>query len=89
MLVEHARHISDYNVNQVNKITTLRKQTAADALKHIQGDEALVEELLDWTSETLAWLASTEHNSTPEDLVTADALLREHLVGFHSLLFYR
>jgi len=68
-------------------MTALRKQTAADALKRIQGDEALVEELLDWTSETLAWLAAKENNSTPEDLVTADALLREHLVRCSSILY--
>lgn len=57
-----------------------KQQMARDAIQSIHGKAAMMEDLMAWISEALALMASKENNSIPDDLATADALLKEHLV---------
>lgn len=68
---------------QVSKMVRQKQQMARDAIQSIHGKAAMMEDLMAWISEALALLASKENNSIPDDLTTADALLKEHLVTKH------
>ncbi|XP_041374834.1 LOW QUALITY PROTEIN: microtubule-actin cross-linking factor 1-like [Gigantopelta aegis] len=53
-----------------------------DALRNIQGNAALLEELLAWLTDAQALLATKERDPIPDDLKVVETLLKEHL-EFH------
>lgn len=52
-----------------------------EGLSKTRRDREVLDDLLTWISDELALLALKENNSIPEDLGTADALFKEHLVS--------
>ncbi|ESO82077.1 hypothetical protein LOTGIDRAFT_237158 [Lottia gigantea] len=59
-----------------------RAERLQEALHSIQGNAALLEELLSWLTDAQALLATKERDPIPEDLQVVDTLLKEHL-EFH------
>ncbi|BFZ22115.1 hypothetical protein BsWGS_25154 [Bradybaena similaris] len=59
-----------------------RGQRLQEALRNIQGNAALLEELLAWLTDAQALLATKERDPIPDDLKVVEALLKEHL-EFH------
>lgn len=53
-----------------------------EALRNIQGNAALLEELLAWLTDAQALLATKERDPIPDDLKVVETLLKEHL-EFH------
>ena len=58
-----------------------REQRLQDALRNIQGNAALVEELLSWLTEAQVLLATKEKDPIPEDLNVVETLAKEHSVS--------
>ena len=58
-----------------------REQRLQDALRNIQGNAALVEELLSWLTEAQVLLATKEKDPIPEDLKVVETLAKEHSVS--------
>ncbi|CAG5119095.1 unnamed protein product, partial [Candidula unifasciata] len=56
-----------------------RGQRLQEALRNIQGNAALLEELLAWLTDAQALLATKERDPIPDDLKVVEALLKEHL----------
>lgn len=52
-----------------------------DELRNIQGNAALVEELLAWLTDAQVLLSTKERDPIPDDLKVVDDLYKEHLVG--------
>lgn len=52
-----------------------------DELRNIQGNAALVEELLAWLTDAQVLLSTKERDSIPDDLKVVEDLYKEHLVG--------
>ncbi|KAK3083433.1 hypothetical protein FSP39_022457, partial [Pinctada imbricata] len=59
-----------------------RGQRLQDALKNIQGNAALVEELLAWLNDAHILLSTKERDPIPEDLKVVEDLVKEH-AEFH------
>ncbi|GFO18176.1 microtubule-actin cross-linking factor 1, isoforms 1/2/3/5, partial [Plakobranchus ocellatus] len=59
-----------------------RGQRLQEALRNIQGNAALLEELLAWLTDAQALLATKERDPIPDDLKVVETLLKEHL-EFH------
>ncbi|KAL5005910.1 hypothetical protein ScPMuIL_017068 [Solemya velum] len=59
-----------------------RGQRLQDALRNIQGNAALVEELLAWLTDAHALLSTKERDPVPDDLQVVETLFKEH-VEFH------
>ncbi|XP_005100351.2 microtubule-actin cross-linking factor 1 [Aplysia californica] len=59
-----------------------RGQRLQEALRNIQGNAALLEELLAWLTDAQALLATKERDPVPDDLKVVETLLKEHL-EFH------
>uniref|UniRef100_A0A0L8H113 GAR domain-containing protein n=1 Tax=Octopus bimaculoides TaxID=37653 RepID=A0A0L8H113_OCTBM len=55
-----------------------RAQRLQDALKSIQGNAALLEELLAWLTDCQVLLATKEKDPIPEDIRVVETLLKEH-----------
>ncbi|XP_036368174.1 microtubule-actin cross-linking factor 1 isoform X4 [Octopus sinensis] len=55
-----------------------RAQRLQDALKSIQGNAALLEELLAWLTDCQVLLATKEKDPIPEDIQVVETLLKEH-----------
>lgn len=56
-----------------------RAQRLQEALKSIQGNAALLEELLAWLTDAQVLLATKEKDPIPHDLNVVETLLKEHL----------
>lgn len=52
-----------------------------DELRNIQGNAALVEELLAWLTDAQVLLSTKERDPIPDDLKVVEDLYKEHLVG--------
>ena len=61
-----------------------REQRLQDALRNIQGNAALVEELLSWLTEAQVLLATKEKDPIPEDLNVVETLAKEHTVSINN-----
>ncbi|KAK3764301.1 hypothetical protein RRG08_008783 [Elysia crispata] len=59
-----------------------RGQRLQEALRNIQGNAALLEELLAWLTDAQALLATKERDPIPDDLKVVETLYKEHL-EFH------
>ncbi|KAK6172103.1 hypothetical protein SNE40_018056 [Patella caerulea] len=59
-----------------------RADRLQEALRNIQGNAALLEELLSWLTDAQSLLATKERDPLPEDLKVVETLLKEHL-EFH------
>ncbi|XP_067685972.1 microtubule-actin cross-linking factor 1, isoforms 6/7-like isoform X1 [Haliotis asinina] len=59
-----------------------RAQRLQEALRNIQGNAALLEELLAWLTDAQALLSTKERDPIPDDLKVVETLLKEHL-EFH------
>ena len=57
-----------------------RGQRLQEALRNIQGNAALLEELLAWLTDAQALLATKERDPIPDDLKVVETLYKEHLV---------
>lgn len=68
--------------DQLRQRATGRGERLQEALRNIQGNAALLEELLAWLTDAQALLATKERDPVPDDLKVVDALLKEHL-EFH------
>ena len=60
-----------------------KEERLQDALRNIQGNAALVEELLAWLTEAYVLLSTKEKDPIPDDLNTVETLYKEHVVSFH------
>lgn len=58
-----------------------REQRLQEALRAIQGNAALVEELLSWLTDAQVLLATKEKDPIPEDLGVVETLCKEHSVS--------
>ena len=67
---------------QLRQRATGRGERLQEALRNIQGNAALLEELLAWLTDAQALLATKERDPVPDDLKVVDALLKEHLVSW-------
>ncbi|GFN99916.1 microtubule-actin cross-linking factor 1, isoforms 1/2/3/5 [Plakobranchus ocellatus] len=63
-----------------------RGQRLQEALRNIQGNAALLEELLAWLTDAQALLATKERDPIPDDLKVVETLLKEHLVCLNLFL---
>lgn len=52
-----------------------------EALRNIQGNAALLEELLAWLTDAQVLLATKERDPIPDDLAVVDTLVKEHVVS--------
>lgn len=57
-----------------------RAERLQDALRSIQGNAALLEELLAWLTDAQVLLATKERDPVPDDLKVVEELVTEHLV---------
>jgi len=58
-----------------------REQRLQEALRNIQGNAALVEDLLSWLTEAQVLLSTKERDPIPDDLNVVDNLFKEHVVS--------
>lgn len=64
-----------------------KEERLQDALRNIQGNAALVEELLAWLTEAYVLLSTKEKDPIPDDLNTVETLYKEHVVCMVALIF--
>ena len=79
---DHEKNVLTYPVLfQLLQRGKSREQRLQDALRNIQGNAALVEELLSWLTEAQVLLATKEKDPIPEDLNVVETLAKEHTVS--------
>lgn len=64
-----------------------REQRLQEALRAIQGNAALVEELLSWLTDAQVLLSTKEKDPIPDDLGVVETLCKEHAVSSCFILF--
>jgi hypothetical protein len=69
------------------KQSRLSEQLLQTGVQNAHGNAKLVEELLQWTSDTLSKLSAMNGVAIPDDLKNADKKLKEHLVLCLSIFF--
>ncbi|KAK6961833.1 microtubule-actin cross-linking factor 1-like isoform X1, partial [Biomphalaria glabrata] len=80
--VKYYLTITQTRWDQLLHRATTRGQRLQEALRNIQGNAALLEELLAWLTDAQALLATKERDPIPDDLKVVETLLKEHL-EFH------
>ncbi|XP_059145971.1 microtubule-actin cross-linking factor 1, isoforms 6/7-like isoform X4 [Physella acuta] len=80
--VKYYLTITQTRWDQLLQRASNRGQRLQEALHNIQGNAALLEELLAWLTDAQALLATKERDPIPDDLKVVETLLKEHL-EFH------
>ncbi|XP_076088399.1 microtubule-actin cross-linking factor 1, isoforms 6/7-like isoform X5 [Mytilus galloprovincialis] len=80
--VKYYLTITQTRWDQLLQRAKTKEERLQDALRNIQGNAALVEELLAWMSEAYILLSTKERDPIPDDLNTVETLYKEH-VEFH------
>ncbi|CAL1534640.1 unnamed protein product [Lymnaea stagnalis] len=80
--VKYYLTITQTRWDQLLQRASNRGQRLQEALRNIQGNAALLEELLAWLTDAQALLATKERDPIPDDLKVVETLLKEHL-EFH------
>ncbi|GAB1607826.1 dystonin isoform X7 [Argonauta hians] len=76
--VKYYLTITQTRWDQLIQRSNSRAQRLQDALKSIQGNAALLEELLAWLTDCQVLLATKEKDPIPEDIQVVETLLKEH-----------
>ena len=79
--VKYYLTITQTRWDQLLQRAKAREHRLQDALRAIQGNAALVEELLSWLTDAQVLLATKEKDPIPDDLGVVETLCKEHSVS--------